>query len=521
MKTEIKNVKHSLAKKLLICLFSISFIVGIILASFYYYYTKQYIWSLYSKITTSCALDVSNMLYGAPLDKFLLNEEQDLYKKHLRSVRNIAQTFRLKYLYVYVPDTENDRLVAIFGIDGANGKIIKDFGLGESPENLRLNQENMKMFYQKAKKWSLELDNEYGHVITGYSTVLDKNNNPIAIAGADIDFKYMQRRLNKDFSITFIVIFFTLFLISLFVLYFANRLFIKPILLLSANMQKSLNEKKDNVSVEINTDDEFNVIASAYNLMAYEKERLANELKLAHSIQTSTLPMVFPPYPDNKLFDIYANMTPAKEVGGDFYDFYFIGPTQFMFLIADVSGKGIPAALFMMTTKTLIESWAPMRYHPKVLIEKINNEICKNNKEGFFVTLFAAIIDVFTGEIHYINCGHNPPVIKKKNKKFEYLDIGSNIALGAIENMEYNIVTTTFEADDLILLYTDGVTEAETNNQKQYGTTRLLDCLNNIKDNDVTNIINEVKNDVKIYTGDAEQSDDMTMLCFKYTNKAI
>lgn len=269
MKFEIKNAKHSLAKKLLINLISICCIIGILLTGLSYFYTKKQVWKIFSNITTSCSLDVANMLYDVPVDKFLNHEEKELYNKHLRSVKNIAQTFKLKYLYVYVPDFENDRLVAIFGIEGENGETIKDFGLGESPKNLHLNQEVIKNYNNKEKKWTLELNNEYGHVITGYSTVFDKNNNPIAIAGADIDFDYMEKKLLKDFSVTFIILFASMLLTSIFILYRVDKLLIKPILLLSAKMQQAelieqgiLDEK-----IDINSDTEIGQLADFFNTM--------------------------------------------------------------------------------------------------------------------------------------------------------------------------------------------------------------------------------------------------------------
>lgn len=245
-----------------------------------------------------------------------------------------------------------------------------------------------------------------------------------------------------------------------------------------------------------------------------EKEKIESELSIARTIQYSVLPKTFYPFMDE--FDIYATMDTAKEVGGDFYDFFFITPTQFMFLISDVSGKGIPAALFMMTTKTLIKNLATEGYALKEMFEKINNQIYENNKQGFFVTLFAGIVDITTGKFTYVNCGHNPPLIKRKNQEFEYLKINANLVLGAIPDVDYIVEETYFEKGDMIFLYTDGITEALNYREELYGEQRLKSCLNNYIIKDLPELFTSIRDDVYNYIGEIEQSDDMTMLGFKY-----
>jgi len=247
-----------------------------------------------------------------------------------------------------------------------------------------------------------------------------------------------------------------------------------------------------------------------------ERAKINSELSIAKSIQLSSLPNVFHPFPERKEFEIYASMEPAKEVGGDFYDFFFIDNTKFMFLIADVSGKGIPAALFMMTVKTLINNVSQMNYSPIQLIEIINNKICQTNKQGLFVTVLLGITDINTGETSIINCGHNLPLLKRNNGTYEYLQLEPNIALGVFENSEFEIYETVLNAGDLIYTYTDGVTEAINKNDEVYGEDRLYNCLNNITDTEPASIAQKVKTSIKEYTDSNLQSDDITMLIFKY-----
>ena len=190
-----------------------------------------------------------------------------------------------------------------------------------------------------------------------------------------------------------------------------------------------------------------------------------------------------------------------------------------MFLIADVSGKGVPAALFMMTTKTLINYIAQTSMEPKDIIQTINKKICENNKQGFFITLLAGIVNINTGKITFINCGHNPPLVKKNNGDFEYLKLDSNIVLGAFDSAEFNVSESVLNKGDTIFIYTDGITEAVNSSDEQYGETRLLETINTLKTESAKSIIEKIKTNVKEFAQGVAQSDDMTMLAFKYNGK--
>ena len=311
------------------------------------------------------------------------------------------------------------------------------------------------------------------------------------------------------------------FIIPTFLYYCLNKYLIKPIDKLTEIAHKI--GKGEDIKIKIENPEEFVHLASTFDkmtkdikLITQERAKINSELSIAQSIQSSSLPNEFPPFPDRKEFDIYASMEPAKEVGGDFYDFFFINKNKFMFLIADVSGKGVPAALFMMTIKTLINNISQMNYSPKQLIKIINNKICQTNKQGFFVTVLIGITDINTGETSIINCGHNLPLIKKQNETYEYLQLESNIALGVFEDSEFEIYETVMQPGDIIYTYTDGVTEATNINNEIYGETRLNNCLNSINSTEPTEIAKQVKKSIKEYISSNSQSDDITMLIFKY-----
>ncbi|MBR6099517.1 SpoIIE family protein phosphatase [bacterium] len=300
-----------------------------------------------------------------------------------------------------------------------------------------------------------------------------------------------------------------------------NRYIINPIDKL-INIAHKISKGED-IEIKIENPEEFAQLASTFDKMTKdiksitrERAKINSELSIAKSIQASSLPSIFPPFPDKTEFDIFASMEAAKEVGGDFYDFFFINETQFMFLIADVSGKGIPAALFMMTVKTLINNLAQIEYEPKKLIENVNRKICETNKQGLFVTMLTGIIDINTGKTSLINCGHNLPLMKRADGNYEYLQLEPNIPLGVFEDAEYQVYETVMNPGDIIYTYTDGITEATTVNNEVFGETRLFDCLNSIEDNNPKIIAKEIRNSIMKYTDSAPQSDDITMLIFKF-----
>ena len=300
-----------------------------------------------------------------------------------------------------------------------------------------------------------------------------------------------------------------------------NRYIINPIYKL-INIAHKISKGED-IEIKIENPEEFAQLASTFDKMTKdiksitrERAKINSELSIAKSIQASSLPSIFPPFPDKTEFDIFASMEAAKEVGGDFYDFFFINETQFMFLIADVSGKGIPAALFMMTVKTLINNLAQIEYEPKKLIENVNRKICETNKQGLFVTMLTGIIDINTGKTSLINCGHNLPLMKRADGNYEYLQLEPNIPLGVFEDAEYQVYETVMNPGDIIYTYTDGITEATTVNNEVFGETRLFDCLNSIEDNNPKIIAKEIRNSIMKYTDSAPQSDDITMLIFKF-----
>jgi len=241
------------------------------------------------------------------------------------------------------------------------------------------------------------------------------------------------------------------------------------------------------------------------------KERIESELNIAHDIQMSMLPINFP---NLSRFEVNAILKPAKEVGGDLYDFFFLNDDTFCFTIGDVSGKGVPAALFMALTKTLIKSSSHLNISPEDIIKKVNKELVFQNSKMLFVTLFFAIIDLKTGKVQFVNAGHNPPVIKSKN--CQYLDIKPNIPLGIDDSFSFEGDEFNLSPGEEILLYTDGVTEAQNENQELYSEEKLLIECSQCCHDDASSILNDIFDSVVRFTNTAPQFDDITLLALKY-----
>ena len=247
-----------------------------------------------------------------------------------------------------------------------------------------------------------------------------------------------------------------------------------------------------------------------------ERERMAVELSLASTIQTNMLPSTFPPYPNRSDFDIFASMDAAKEVGGDFYDFYLLDNDRFAFLVADVSGKGIPAALFMMRAKMTIKALAESGADVHVILSVANEKLSEENGAGMFVTLWLGIVDMKTGVLSYANAGHNPPLLRRRQGSFDYIRTRPNFVLAGMDGASYRKHEIQLLPGDEFFLYTDGVTEATNMRQELFGEARLLKVLNGVSETTPELRCKSVKKAVSSFACEAEQFDDITMLSVKF-----
>ena len=276
-----------------------------------------------------------------------------------------------------------------------------------------------------------------------------------------------------------------------------------------------------NVTVDVRANEEFASLSDDINstvttLKRYIAEaaaRIDKELEYAKQIQLSALPTNFP---NSEEFGVCAQMIAAKEVGGDFYDFYKLNDTTVAFLVADVSGKGIPAAMFMMTAKTIIKDLAESGMAVNDIFTKANAKLCENNESGMFVTAWMGIMDIPSGKLQFANAGHNPPLLKKADGSFEYLKTRAGFVLAGMEGVKYRVGEIMLSKGDRLFLYTDGVTEATNTQNELYGEDRLLEFMNKNSSIDAAKILPKLKNDIDKFVGEAPQFDDITMLIFDY-----
>lgn len=286
----------------------------------------------------------------------------------------------------------------------------------------------------------------------------------------------------------------------------------------------AISEGNLNTVVDVRSHVEFNDLSDDINstvdtlkrYIADAEARIDAELAFAKAIQHSALPSVFPPFPGRKEIDIHAAMFTAKEVGGDFYDFYFVDEDTLAFLIADVSGKGIPAAMFMMQSKTLLKSLAESGMSIEQVFITANEKLCEGNEAGMFVTAWMGLLNVKTGLITFANAGHNPPLVCSESDEFEYRKTRSGFILAGMEGVRYRKFELQLQPGDTIFLYTDGVTEAVDPKETLYGEERLRYVLNCHRNTSAEEICQAVKNDVDVFAGEAEQFDDITMLCLTW-----
>ena len=344
----------------------------------------------------------------------------------------------------------------------------------------------------------------------------------------------LQKKMRQEYSyVNNIAIAVPVLLLIILVLMSTNlsRRFVKPIHELSNGVREIASGNLDK-KLDIHTGDEIEHLAICFNEMTdelkaqmanlkkvtAEKERIATELDVATEIQSGMLPKDFPNRED---FELLATMKPAKEVGGDFYDFYFLDETHLAITVADVSGKGIPAALFMVIAKTVLNNFATSFYKQNGLapvVAAANEQLCANNEAMMFVTAFVGVLDLETGEFTYVNAGHNPPVLyHAATNHCDFLDVKKNFVLGPMDGIPFIEQKINLERGDLLFLYTDGVTEALNVKEEEYLPDRLIAFMNST---DCTagldSLLRNVRGDLAKHVGEAEQSDDITMFALRF-----
>lgn len=434
-------------------------------------------------------------------------------------------------LYLYVEKVAREKVTYVMDADvkGSACELGETFPLAEN------NYKYLDSLDQGLPAFITNTE-DFGWLVTAGAPIFDSQGNVVALACADIS---MNKIMNDRQSFLLLILFTMTAAAALaagLIVIYINRLLVKPINALSVAASKFVSDKSeaDQMStiqstlstLNIHTGDEIEHLFESIKTMeadinnyienltavTAEKERIGAELDVATKIQASMLPCIFPPYPDRKEFDIYATMQPAKEVGGDFYDFFLIDDDHLAIVIADVSGKGVPAALFMVIAKTLIKNQAQAGLTPEEVFTSVNAQLCENNDAGMFVTAWMGVLQISTGNLIYVNAGHNPPLMKKKDGRFEFLRSRPGFVLAGMEGIRYKQNEIQLDKGDSLYLYTDGVTEATDLENELYGEDRLQKVLNQRVYSTPSSLLSEVKADIDKFVLEAPQFDDITML---------
>ena len=391
-----------------------------------------------------------------------------------------------------------------------NGKHISTIGI--VPDEVMLQGKSASKLYKtNVVNEETDFSEEYIYVFTfveGYCI----------IAAMPVDEAMLMRDASLYTSIFMLILIFAALFI--FIYFLIKKVIINNLQKINGTLSE-ITGGNLNVKVDVRSNAEFSSLSDDINstvatLKRYIREaaaRIDKELEYAKQIQLSALPSNFP---DKENYSIYAQMIAAKEVGGDFYDFYTLDDNTVLFLAADVSGKGIPAAMFMMTAKTIIRDLAERGISVDEIFTLANEKLCENNESGMFVTAWMGKMELSTGKLSFANAGHNPPLIVRANGECEYLKSRTGFVLAGMDGMRYRANEMTLNRGDRIFLYTDGVTEATDKTEALYGEDRLQSYINKNKNLNAEALLSGLKEDIDLFAGDAPQFDDITMLVFDY-----
>ena len=485
----------------------------------------------YSALAFSYARTAAQYIDGDRVAGYVETGEKDAYYQQVMDFLNATQMQTdLKYYCVIIP-YEND-LVYVWDADSVEGACP----LGYREEYMEGGKETLdKAYCQNPPEeiWIVD-DEDYGYIASAYSPIFDSSGQPVALVGVDLPMPEMQKTMLQFISVIILCIAAaTVILAAVFSIYIRRKV-ASPIALLNTVTREMVShlEQETDFEVQIHTGDEIEELADSFGQMTREvrdyirrletvtaeKERIGAELSVATQIQADMLPRIFPAFPKRDEFDIYATMTPAKEVGGDFYDFFMVDDDHLMLVIADVSGKGVPAALFMVIAKTLLKNSAEQGLSPKEVFEKVNNQLCENNDEGMFVTVWMGLLEISTGKLICANAGHDDPIVIR-NGKAEIIRQRHGLLMAQMEGIPYREQEIMLQPGDTIFVYTDGVSEATSAANELYGKDRILAALDRAAGKTPEEILAAVKEDVDAFVGDAPQFDDITMLSVKMSEK--
>lgn len=474
------------------------------------------------------------------------------YEKLRSELNKVKDSSEIEYLYAIYFDDISDLHSLHYAINAktqeelSSGKPLSELYtyMGKPCEEGAFHNDTLKILRDAVNNGERDTgtltgySDGYGHMLNGYRVVFDSHDNAVGLICVEIDINRINTELKHYLRMVILTASLLTVLIVLLYLFNTERHLVKPIEKIAEGSDDFVRKMQAHVEpeelvyekVSIKSGSELQMLEEnfkslAESVAAYmtnlklataEKERIGAELELANKIQAAMLPHTFPPYPDRTEFDIFAAMEPAREVGGDFYDFFLIDEDHLCLVMADVSGKGVPAALFMMISKTILQSCAMLGKSAAEILEKTNAALSCNNQVQMFVTVWLGILEISTGRLTCANAGHEYPAIKRKDGSFELYKDKHGFVIGGMPGMRYKEYTLELQPGDMLFQYTDGVPEASNASDEMFGTERMLAALNSDPNCDPEKLLSNVRRSVADFVSDAEQFDDLTMMCIEY-----
>ncbi len=463
-------------------------------------------------------------------------ETDEAYDEMAQQLYTIYDSMELTGIYLCVPDPEAITIANIYDVRIHDAEDPSIYALGVVDPLRGGPEETIQVFLTGERSGSYFIrKSSFGYNPSAVLPVKDSAGKVTALMMVDVPMPNIIRDLNRYLALTVAITVLLSVLVLAVILAYLRRRIIAPITLLTANAdrfvhsQASFSEELQN----IHTGDEVETLARALSKMGRditqyienlaavtaEKERIGAELSIATQIQADMLPSIFPAFPERQEFDIYATMTPAKEVGGDFYDFFMVDDRHLAIVMADVSGKGVPAALFMVIGKTLIKDHTHPGADLGEVFTEVNDLLCQSNREGMFITAFEGVLDLVTGQFNFVNAGHEIPFLATAGQPFAPHKIRAGFVLAGMEGIRYRCGSLQLEPGDKLFQYTDGVTEATDANEQLYGMERLEEILREHTSRPPQDLLPAVKADIDSFVGSAPQFDDITMLCLEFKHR--
>ena len=497
----------------------------------------------YASVTHYMADSVAVYVNGDHIDSYLAGEEREEYERTNRLLDTGCHSLNVSLIYVIQVDrSDYGRFVSVF--NSVNNSVDDssytpwELGYRRDTSTDEYRQKYRAIYEQGAAFETVfrmhPTDGQHPHITT-MVPVKNTAGEVTAILCMQRPVREMAEAFTPYLLAIIIGVFVLLLIVSRLAVRFLRRAIIQPVETVSEEATRFA--KEHTFSEPIGEISKYEVICNLASsidsmetdMLSYienltaataEKERIGAELSIAAMIQNDALPAVFPPFPDRHEFDIYAVMDPAKEVGGDFYNFFFIDDDHLALVMADVSGKGIPASLFMMVSNIIINERAQMGGTPAEILSFVNSRICEHNKADMFVTVWLGILEISTGHLIYSNAGHEYPAVCRKNGKFEIVKDRHGFVIGGMEGMRYRDCELDLSGGDRLFLYTDGVPEATDSSNQMFSVSRMLDALNAHREESPQGILEGVQQSVNDFVGDAPQFDDLTMLCLEFKGNA-